>query len=1134
VSGTAQAGTKIRAAALLQQARELQKTGLLIEARAKAMEADQLRVVFGPDEDSPASVLVSLAAQCERTVDQLLQRATDQVQNHPTDPDRFKKAEADVNSARLLARTFRLDNMRIEQKAQWLQQAAAGNGLRPIAGFKAPGDTQVVVQAGGPPALPPPPPPIESPAERNRLLGLEKLDNARLELKAGNLPMARRLAEDAFHPQYGVQEEAAMVLRSIDADDHNHQVNMANRNADAGIDAYNRRDFRQALTIFQGTDMRLVQADKARRIGELMLSAQMQPQNLQLVDVKGPYQPDAPARSTYQPEAPARTITQATNPASPGMATATDFQTGDDLTKNFRAMEEIQFQQMRDRGMNAQRTAMELFKAGRKDQAVDILKDYLDELTGTSHFDAQRLALLKRPVENRMQQYRTILAQEALERQVDGVANKWNENTRNRSIAKTSDEVAEQMKLYRLLEKEGKHKEALAAARKAKELDPDNLTADAAITIVSTRIAQDDYDKGKAQNEEMFLRSLNPGNGPYVDMIDPVKFDPDAQKRAQARKNGENGFSSPMRDATERNIERKLSEPVSLTFKDTPLHQVISDLNMLVPGANITPDRLAIQEAGISLDMPLTLPVERISLKSALNILLEQVKLTYVIKDQCLMITTKEKASGRNRRVTYSVADLVVPVENHPTPAINDLSAVLSHLSGATNMVNSSVSPYTPSFSLPSGTQVSSQGSGAGSSFATSGSGGSAYNPVQQRAPGQTIENLLIDLIQKTIAPNSWTDVGGQGTIQYFPLGMALVVNQTQEVQEEVAALLQSLRRLQDLEVAIEMRLVSVSESFFERIGVDFNVNLKSPTSAANQVNLVNGQFTPFGQVNSQFAGIKAITGLTPAGTLTPDLGIPIKSSSFDFSIPPFGGYPGTLGADGGISLGLAFLSDIQVFMFLEAAQGDRRFNTMQAPKLTVFNGQTSTISINDFQFFLTGLNINVAGGQLIYTPNNQPFPLGVNMTVTPVVSADRRFVRLNLTPTLTNLASANVPLIPIQIPVPQLLEGPGAATTILGQPVIFQMFFQQPTLTSISVNTTVNVPDGGTVLLGGLKTMSEGRNEFGPPILSKIPYLSRLFKNVAYGRDGQSLMIMVTPRIIINEEEEQIFTGVLPPIPRP
>ena len=30
--------------------------------------------------------------------------------------------------------------------------------------------------------------------------------------------------------------------------------------------------------------------------------------------------------------------------------------------------------------------------------------------------------------------------------------------------------------------------------------------------------------------------------------------------------------------------------------------------------------------------------------------------------------------------------------------------------------------------------------------------------------------------------------------------------------------------------------------------------------------------------------------------------------------------------------------------MFMEAAQGDRRANVMQAPKLTLFNGQTATI----------------------------------------------------------------------------------------------------------------------------------------------------------------------------------------------
>jgi type II secretory pathway component GspD/PulD (secretin) len=72
-----------------------------------------------------------------------------------------------------------------------------------------------------------------------------------------------------------------------------------------------------------------------------------------------------------------------------------------------------------------------------------------------------------------------------------------------------------------------------------------------------------------------------------------------------------------------------------------------------------------------------------------------------------------------------------------------------------------------------------------------------------------------------------------------------------------------------------------------------------------------------------------------------------------------------------------------------------------------------------------------------------------------------------------------------------------------------------------VTVQTTVSVPDGGTVLLGGVKRLREGRNMAGVPILNKLPYISRLFKNTGVGRETESLMLMVTPRIIIHEEEE-------------
>ena len=146
------------------------------------------------------------------------------------------------------------------------------------------------------------------------------------------------------------------------------------------------------------------------------------------------------------------------------------------------------------------------------------------------------------------------------------------------------------------------------------------------------------------------------------------------------------------------------------------------------------------------------------------------------------------------------------------------------------------------------------------------------------------------------------------------------------------------------------------------------------------------------------------------------------------------------------------------------------------------------------------------------------------------VVSDDRRFVRLTVVPFFSQIGDVET-------------------FTFDGSDVEHQLRAARPTTTttartkrrdnsdqashqasrcscrrspSSSVVTTVSVPDGGTVLLGGIKRLSEGRNEFGVPILSKVPYINRLFKNVGIGRETESLMMMVTPRIIIQEEEEE------------
>src|SRR5207248_821944 len=116
-------------------------------------------------------------------------------------------------------------------------------------------------------------------------------------------------------------------------------------------------------------------------------------------------------------------------------------------------------------------------------QASDLLTGYLKQLDGVP-LDPERLALLKRPVENRLQQYRTVQAQKLLENEKETMKSPvYKETKQQLAKQKEQNEVAELVKQYNQLMKEGKEKDAWVLASKASELDPDNTALKAAIQI---------------------------------------------------------------------------------------------------------------------------------------------------------------------------------------------------------------------------------------------------------------------------------------------------------------------------------------------------------------------------------------------------------------------------------------------------------------------------------------------------------------------------------------------------------------------------------------------------------------------------------------------------------------------------
>ena len=72
----------------------------------------------------------------------------------------------------------------------------------------------------------------------------------------------------------------------------------------------------------------------------------------------------------------------------------------------------------------------------------------------------------------------------------------------------------------------------------------------------------------------------------------------------------------------------------------------------------------------------------------------------------------------------------------------------------------------------------------------------------------------LISLLTTTIAPETWEDVGGPGTVAPFEANRSLVIRQTREVHEEIVDWLAEIRRRRGFQIVVRSRWMMVSDRF--------------------------------------------------------------------------------------------------------------------------------------------------------------------------------------------------------------------------------------------------------------------------------------------------------------------------------
>ena len=159
--------------------------------------------------------------------------------------------------------------------------------------------------------------------------------------------------------------------------------------------------------------------------------------------------------------------------------------------------------------------------------------------------------------------------------------------------------------------------------------------------------------------------------------------------------------------------------------------------------------------------------------------------------------------------------------------------------------------------------------------------------------------------------------------------------------------------------------------------------------------------------------------------------------------------------------------------------EGNGLARVLAAPTLVALSGQSAN--------FLSGGEVPVpvpAGTGMVAI---QYKPYGIGLTVSPTVLSNDRIV-LKVAPEASELDYSN-------------------AVTLSSATV--------PSISTRRADTTVELGDGESFVIGGLVSRTTSTNTDKVPLLGDIPILGVLFKRMEYSQKEKELAIVVTPRLV-------------------
>ncbi len=588
-------------------------------------------------------------------------------------------------------------------------------------------------------------------------------------------------------------------------------------------------------------------------------------------------------------------------------------------------------------------------------------------------------------------------------------------------------------------------------ATRALEIDPSNSLASEmlnAATKAARNSANESYWRIRAKEIRKMLEAHEELKTPQTDIL---VMDPAVWARASRRNTRSGGpkVMDPQDLALSQQVATVGVGRLTYTAETGDYLAVIKNLSLLT-GVQIitTPEaRTVIDDESLMVVIELA---SSMTLKDFLNHMISRSEnLAWTIKNGVVVIGDKSQAAGTLVTEIYPVKDLIFKQTQFLPPTIRDI-------------------PTEDAGDIPR-------------------TGAEGDDPIA----GIELSELVTTL-QEATDPVYWTTDG----VEIRPEDSGLLsVKASPEMQDKIVKVLNDMRRFQTPIVTIDSKFLTISRNFLQEVGIDIR-GLGGSGAKGDAVSLDD---ITNGLVNNASRGQD--NGGTGDPAANPLAGAffndgsdgDIRARTENYFLNDLGK---VLSPTGGLTAGWTLIDDTQLNMILRAVEKRQDGEIVNSQILSVVNRGRGHVAVINQTAYIRDFDVEVAQASFIADPKVDVIQDGIVLDVQPVIMNDRKYIVLNLNPTVSEL----------ERPIPTFTTSLAGSTL----PVTVQL----PNLTVTNFSTTVKVPDGGTVLLGGLRQILTRERRAEVPLLARLPLISFLFRQEGSADENRSLMVMVRAQI--------------------